>query len=419
MTRKLNKLTAVAVKQAKNPGRLSDGGNLYLSISNTGVKSWVFMYSIGGNRETRGRQRELGLGPLHTVSLAEAREKATALRKIILDGGDPMEVRQSARLAASRAVTFAEAAKEYIATHRASWKNPKHADQWKNTLETYAYPVFGKYPVSQVDTELVLKALEPIWATKTETARRVLNRIGKILDYAKVQKYRTGENPATWRGHLEHSLPNPTKLMKVEHHPALPYKDMGAFMRDLRQRPGLAGVMLEVTILAAVRSNESRFATWGEIDLRCGLWTIPGERMKTGEDHVVPLTPRLLEIFTQLRTAAPDAKDSDFVFPGLKKGKPFSDSAMLAMLERMGRSDITTHGFRSTFRTWASDCTAFPAEVCEKALAHKVGNKVQEAYDRAAMLERRRQLMTAWENFCNTVIEETGNVIPMKGTTAA
>lgn len=305
--------------------------------------------------------------------------------------------RQPEQRRASKPQTFQQCAEAYIEGHRASWTNDKHAAQWGSTLKTYAYPAFGSLPVAKIDTGLVLKALEPIWTTKAETASRLRQRIEAILDWAKVRGYREGENPARWKGHLDHSLPARGKVAKVEHHAALAYAEIGAFMIELRKQAGHSARALEFAILTAARSGEVMGATWTEIDLTQRVWTIPAERMKAGKEHRVPLSKSALEILGML----PQGKPVEFVFPGGKAGKPLSSMALLMTLRRMERGDLTAHGFRSTFRDWVAEQTDFPHEVAEIALAHAVNNKVEAAYRRGDLFEKRRQLAEAWGACCS------------------
>jgi len=421
MSRSIHKLTALAVAKANKPGiRLSDGGNLYLRISTRGVKSWCFMYSIGGMAGNRGRQREIGLGPLHTVSLADAREKALLLRKSLIDGIDPMQVRLTQRLEKSRAITFDEATKTYIDIHRADWKNPKHIEQWTNSLATYASPIMGRFSCSEIDTELVLKCLTPIWEAKTETATRVRGRIEKILDWATSRKYRSGENPARWKGHLEHSLASPRKLSPTEHHAALPYREVGSFMAMLEKATAPATKMLAFAILTAARSGEVRGAPWAEIDLKKKVWTIPAERMKMEREHRVPLSSAAIAILEKIISQRGEIKPTDYIFPGPNDGKPYSDAAMTATLRKLGRSDLTQHGFRSTFRDWAAECTNYPRDVAEMALAHAIGDKVEAAYRRGDLFDKRTRMMEDWAKYCAKVPAEGDNVIPIQqGNVAA
>lgn len=408
---KANKLTVAAVKAAKHSGReteqgkmrperIGDGGGLYLQISPENTKSWLFRYTHGG------KAREMGLGPVAVaddkpgVTLAAARKQLVTLHTLLRDGIDPIADRDARRAAAARGKTFREVADLYLAAHEDGWKNPKHRQQWKNTLATYAFPRFGDWPVAEVDTAAVMAVLEPIWRTKTETATRLRQRIEAVLDYAAPRGWRTGENPARWRGHLEAMLAKPGKIAKVEHHAALPWAEVGAFMTALRQRVGVAARCLEFTILTAARSGEARGARWSEIDLARRVWTIPGERMKAGREHRVPLSPAavaILETVAELRDA--DAPDP-LVFPGLRQGKPLSENTLNEVLRRMKRDELTVHGFRSTFRDWVAESTRFPRELAEKALAHVLADATEAAYQRSDMLARRAQMMDAWAAFC-------------------
>jgi integrase len=412
MARTIGKLTAVAITQAKRRGYYGDGGGLFLQVSTSGAKSWVFRFKQGG------RLREMGLGPTHTVSLAEARQKALECRKVRLDGRDPIEARRTERmqvkLDAAKATTFAACAERYIASHKAGWRNLKHAAQWPATLGSYVYPVFGSLPVQAVDVGLVMKAIEPIWVQKPETASRVRGRIECVLDWATARGYRQGENPARWRGHLENLLPKKSKVRRVEHHAALPYAEIAPFVAELRQQSGVAAWALEFAILTAARTGEVIGAKWDEIDLGERLWTVPAERMKAGKEHRVPLSDASLAILDDLRKVQQD----NFVFPGGKAGRPISNMAMLMLLRRMGRGDLTAHGFRSSFRDWAAERTTFPAEVAEMALAHTVSDKVEAAYRRGDLVQKRRQLAEAWAKFC-AVEQASGAVVPIRKPTAA
>src|SRR5271165_22316 len=390
----IGKLTALAITQAKRRGYYGDGGGLFLQVSASGAKSWVFRF------KGSTRLREMGLGPTHTVSLAEARQKALECRKARLDGLDPIEARRGkriqAKLDAAKAMTFAACAESYIASHRAGWRNPKHAAQWPATLCTYVYPVFGSLPVQAVDVGLVMKAIEPIWTQKPETAGRVRGRIESVLDWAAARGYRQGENPARWRGHLENLLPKKSKVRRVEHHAALPYPEIAAFIAELRRQEGIAPRALEFAILTAARTGEVIGVTWAEIDLPGRLWTVPPERMKAGKEHRVPLSAAALAM---LRAMA-EAQIGNHVFPGARADRPLSQMAMLMLLRRMGRDDLTVHGFRSAFSDWCAEQTAFPSEVREMALAHTVGDKVEAAYRRGDLFEKRRQLAEAWARYC-------------------
>ncbi len=395
MAHGIERLSARAVATKNKPGMYADGGGLYLKVAATGARSWVFRYM------TDGRAHNMGLGPLHTVTLAEARDKARQQRRLRLDGQDPLAARRGARdqarLNAAKTMTFRQCAEAYIASHSAGWKNPKHAAQWPATLGAYVYPVFGDLPVADIDTALVMRAIQPVWNEKPETASRLRGRIESVLGWATTSGYRAGDNPARWRGHLSNLLPAPTKAKaavrrergRKEHHAALPYVEMGAFMADLRQQEGLAARAMEFLILTAARTGEVIGATWQEIDLEGRLWTVPGERMKAGKEHRVPLSDAALAILRAL----PKGEPGDRVFP-------LSNMALLMLLRRMKRDDLTAHGFRSTFRDWAAERTNFPAEVAEMALAHVVGDKVEAAYRRGDLFAKRRQLAEAWAKFC-------------------
>jgi integrase len=346
-----------------------------------------------------GRAREMGLGSYYDVSLAEARDRARSFRRMVKEGLDPIEERRARRAEQrserARVMTFRECAEAYIQAHRAGWKNAKHAAQWPSTLEAYVYPVFGDLPVHAVDVRLVMKVIEPIWTVRPETASRVRGRIEAVLDWATACAHRTGENPARWRGHLENLLPNKFKVRKVEHHTALPYGELGAFMAELRRQPGIAARALEFTILTASRTGEVIGARWDEISIVERLWTVPGERMKAGREHRVPLSPQALAILDHMRAI----RVGDFVFSGGRGSQPISNMAMSMTLRRMGRGGLTVHGFRSTFRDWAAERTNFPREVAEMALAHTVSDKVEAAYRRGDLFEKRRQLMAAWARY--------------------
>jgi integrase len=390
--------TVKAINAATAPGKFADGKtrSLYLQISPTGTKSWSFRYR---DRIT-GRLREMGLGPLDVIGLEQARKKAIELRAMVQDDRDPILERKTRRAALkleqAKAITFDEAAEACWESKRAGFKNPKHAEQWINSLKLNTSPLFRSMLIRDIDTGMVLKVLEPIWATKNETASRVRGRIESVLAWATVRGYRTGDNPARWKGHLDHSLQKPSMVQTVEHHAALPYADANEFMTALHAQEGIAAMALEFTILAAARTNEVIGARWDEFDINAALWTIPAERMKAKKEHVVPLSPRAIEILTPLESA----RTSDFVFPGGKANKPLSNMAMAELLKRMERLDITVHGFRSTFRDWAGETTSFPREVIEHALAHQLADKAEAAYQRGTLLDKRRKLMAAWARYC-------------------
>jgi integrase len=402
----MSKLTALAVKRQRKRGMYGDGHGLYLQVAAGGAKSWVLRYKING------KPHHLGLGPLHAVSLAQARLRAADARRLLLDGHDPIMARRAARaaarLAATKTITFDEAAEAYITSHRAGWKNAKHADQWPATIKAYVSPVFGSLPVQAVDTGFVMRVLEPIWTTKPETASRLRGRIEVVLDWARVKGYRASENPARWKGHLDHLLPARTKVRKIKHHAALPYAELNSFMADLRQQDGVAARAFEFLILTATRTSETLNATWDEIDLGSATWTIPAERMKSAREHRVPLSDDALALLKNMQVISSDG----YVFPGRSGSKPLSNMSLLMMLRRMKRGDLTAHGFRSTFRVWCAEQTNFPSEVAEAALAHVVSDKVIEAYVRTTFFNRRRKLMDAWAAYCAQL---PADVIPLRG----
>src|SRR6266478_9484158 len=354
MGRMLNRLSAVAVNTGiSRRGMYHDGGGLYLQVSAGGARSWIFRFMLDG------RAREMGLGPVHAIPLAEARKRAAECRRMRVDGIDPIDARSAhrgwKRLEAAKAMTFDACAAAYIAAHEASWRNAKHREQWRNTLSSYAGPVLGSLSVQSIDVGLVMKALEPIWHTKPETASRLRGRIEAVLDWATVRSYRNGENPARWRGHLDKLLPARSKVHKVKHHPALPYNEMADFITALRNQEGVAARALEFLVLTAARTGEVINAPWDEVDLDGRLWVVTATRMKAQREHRVPLSVAAMGVVEQMK----EIREGDFVFAGGKKGKPLSNMAMLAVLKRMGRGDLTCHGFRSTFRDWAAECTNF------------------------------------------------------------
>jgi len=392
MARPIHKLSALMVAKLSRPGRYCDGNGLWLQVSPSGTKSWVFRYDFDGVRH------EMGLGSVSIVSLAQARQAVHMHRVQLHAGIDPLAEKHRAaaarRIVLAREMTFSQCTIKYIAAHRAGWRSEKHASQWEATLATYAAPVIGDLPVSEVDTQLVLDVLEPIWTTRTETATRLRGRIEAILDWAAVKRYREGENPARWRGHLAQLLPAPRKVAKVENRPALPWLDAPAFMAKLRHMVGVSPQALAFLILTASRSAEARGACWEEIDQANLVWSLPAARMKAGRPHRVPLSPQALALLQ----SQPGREGVIFSASG---NAPLSEMTLTAVLRRMGRGDITVHGFRSTFRDWCAEYApnAFPREVCEYALAHHVPDKVEAAYRRGDLLEKRRQLMDAWANF--------------------
>jgi integrase len=384
-TAAMPKLTDRTVK-AVGPGRHRDGEvrGLYLVVRPTGTRAWVLRYQRGG------RRRDMGLGPHPEIGLADAREKALDARRLIKrDHKDPIAERGRTKVK-----TFKETAKVLIESKRPGWRNAKHATQWSSTLETYAYPKLGALDVQSADTDAVLDVLRPIWTTKTETASRVRQRIEAVLDYATAIKARGGDNPARWKGHLDHLLPKPSKVRAVKHHAALNWRQAPAFMVELAKRQGIDARALEFTILTAARSGEVRGMRWGELDLEDNVWTVPGSRIKAGKEHRVPLAPAALALLGKPREPA------DLVFPSpMKVGKPLSDATLAAVLDRMGRGDITVHGFRSTFRDWAGGTTAHAREVIEAALAHKLKDKAEASYARGDLFQKRRKLMQDWADY--------------------
>lgn len=407
--RRVGKLAARFVETAAKPGLYGDGAGLYLKVGDGGTKSWIYRFALNGKPE------KMGLGAAHTISLAEARERAEAARKLVLDGINPRDARRAAKAAAAaadaRKINFDEARDQFIKAHEAGWKSAKHGAQWRATLSTYASPIIGKLPVSEIDVGLVVRIIEPIWIKKNETAHRVRGRIEAILDWARVRGYRNGENPARWKGNLDHLLPKRSKVRKVQHHSSLPYPEIPAFMRDLRGMYGVAALALELAILTATRTSEVLGAQWPEFDLDDRIWTIPAERMKGGKLHRVPLSERAIAIVEDMATD----KRGEFVFPGAKRGKPLSDMALLSVLGRMGRDDLTTHGFRSTFRTWTAERTNFQREIAEVALAHDVGDETEQAYQRGDLLDKRRRLMVAWAKYCEArPVAKAADVIALR-----
>src|SRR5262249_16788672 len=360
------------------------------------------------------KERYMGLGSLDTVSLADAREKAADCRKLREQGKDPIEVRTAQRASAAaeraKAMTFDQCAERYIAAHRAGWRNPKHAAQWQNTLSTYVSPTFGRLPVQAVDVGLVIKVLEPIWSPKPETASRVRGRIEAVLDWAAARGFRDADNPARWKGRLDKLLPRRSKVRAVQHHAALAYAEIGTFICALRERPATAARALEFAILTAARTGEVLGARWNEVDLKGKVWTVPASRMKNGREHRVPLSNAALAVLRQMQSL----RQNDRLFPGDRR-ETLSDMALLMLLRRMNRSDLTAHGFRSTFRDWAAERTNFPSEVVEMALGHAVSDKVEAAYRRGDLFEKRRKLMDAWASYCARP-ELHGEIITMRST---
>jgi integrase len=397
MGREIDKLSHFTIANAKKWGTYSDGAGLYLQVSKWGTKSWVFRYMLHGERH------QMGLGSLHTVSLVEARARARQYRQIILDGKDPLELKREAivakKLAKARMKTFAECADEYIKAKvtDTAMRNDKHRKQWRESLEQYAFPAIGDLPVASIDTPLVLKVLQPIWDRIPETASRLRGRIERILAFATVREYRRGDNPARWRGHLKEMF---AERSKQQHLAALPFDQLPAFMAELRNTDTVAARALEFTILTAARRGEVINAVWSEIDLDAKAWTVPAERMKAGEEHVVPLSDRAVEILK----SAPGSEGRIFAI---------SSTAMWSLTKAMAGREYTVHGFRSTFRDWAGDRTAYPHDVIEFALAHGIPDKASAAYRRYRALDKRRRLMADWARYCYSPPVISGEVVSL------
>lgn len=397
------KLVSGSLKNLKN-GWHADGGNLYLLVRGES-RSWVLRYTSNS-----GTRRNMGLGKLSDISLARAREIARINLSKINDievNFDPIEIKKQNKLAQlikkRKESTFKECAEKYIAINEPSWKNSKHVQQWQRTLETYAYPHFGNMPVEKIDTALVTKCLSDIWLTKTETATRIRGRIESILDWARVSGLRAGDNPARWRGHLDKILAPPAKITKIKHHSALKYIETGEFIAQLKLQKGLSAKALLLCILTGTRSGEIRNAKWDEINIENRIWTIPGERMKAGKEHRIPLSSQAIDILKDL----PIVENSEFIFPNSKVTGVISDMALLTLLRRMKRSDITIHGFRSTFRDWIAEQTNYSNEVAEMALAHTVGSKVEAAYRRGDLFMKRVNLMQDWGDYCSVIQQKS------------
>lgn len=411
MGREINRLTGADLRRSK-PGVYADGGGLYLQItdaqghSSSINRSWLFRFAIAGRPE-----RWMGLGSLNTVSLVEARERARQGRLMVLDGIDPIEARKERRAkeaaASKRTTTFDECAAAYIAAKRHEWRSQKHAATWPATIRQYVSPVIGKLPVDAIDTPLIMKVLRPIWDRIPDSASRLRGRIESILDWATVSGFRQGENPARWKGHLEHLLAAPHKVRPREHMAAMPYSAVPAFMAQLRAEQGTFARALELLILVAARAGEVRGAVWSEFDLDHAVWEIPGRRMKAGKPHRVPLSSRCIEILRAM------PRQGELVFPG-RAGGMMAEVNFAYILRKLGHGDVTTHGFRSSFRTFAAERTHFPHEIAELALAHSVGSAVVRSYKRTDLFDRRRRLMQMWCEFIGRPTAETGMVVPLR-----
>lgn len=395
----VNLTSAKSVEAIKETGYHRCAQGLYLQVSKNGSKSWLFRYKSPVTQ----KQREMGLGSLNFISLAEARVLAVENKRLMLAGIDPLEEKKriqiKAQLDKAQNLTFRTVADACIQSKSHEWKNPKHKQQWYNTLERYAFPLIGSVPTRDISTDLVLQVLEPIWTNKSETASRVRQRIETIWDYAKARNYVTGENPARLKGHLASLLPKTSKIKRIKPFPALPYKEIGLFISELQKQNGTSPLALEFLILTAARTIEVIGAKWEEIDLEDKVWIISADRMKAGKTHRVPLCGRAIQILQSINT---NRNPNDFIFMGIRKNKGLSQNTMLALLKQMQRSDITAHGFRSTFRDWAAEeAYQFSNETVELALAHTIKNKAEAAYRRTDQLERRRALMDEWERFIN------------------
>lgn len=393
MGRKAKDLAPLAIGKLQTPGMHFVGhvSGLALRVSDTGARSWILRIMVGGKR------RDIGLGAFPEVSLAAAKDAAKTTREQVRQGIDPVEARKAAQavLRAERVshTTFEEASKQYISAHEGGWKNGKHIAQWRTTLEAYAYPVIGKIHVRDVALDHILKILEPIWKDRTETASRLRGRIERVLDWAKTRGLRVGDNPARWKGNLDTLLPAPGKVAKIKHHEACDWREAPVFLSELRQIDTVGAKALEFLILTNVRSINSRGATWREIDLKQAVWTIPAERMKAGKEHRVPLSKAAIALLKQLARS----DSNDLLFPNTK-GQPLSDMALGMILRRM-KKNFTVHGFRSTFRDWAGETTAFPREVIEHAMAHQLKDKAEAAYARGDLFTKRVRLMEGWADF--------------------
>lgn len=403
MGKQSRKLTALEVSRLKETGKHSVGEGLYLQISKTGSKSWLFRYSYNG------KSKWMGLGPAHIVTLAEARSKMIILKKDLVSGEDPLlkkrEKQKQSKLAEAKSITFDDCAKQYIEAHKPSWKNKKHISQWENTIKTYASPIIGGLPIAEIDLPLVLKVLRPIWYDKTETASRLRGRLERILSWAAVQGYRPSDNPAAWRGHLDQLLPKRAKVQKTQHFKAMPYDEVSSLIHQLRDMNGTSIRALEFLILTATRTSETLKATWNEINWNEHSWEIPAERMKAGKIHKVPLSSKAYEILLEMQKNS----TCDYIFPGKIKGKPLSNMALLTVLRRLGHK-VTTHGFRSSFSDWASEETNFSSQVIEMALAHTIKNKVEAAYRRGDQYFKRVKLMETWAQYCASLDTKKGMI---------
>lgn len=401
----MRKMTALEVGKLTMPGTHWIDENLYLQVTGGG-RSWLHRYTRDG------KTKHSGLGPYPEVSLADARVARDKERAMLREGIDPIEARKAKRAesqaAELRAITFRECAEAYIKAHEAAWKHPSHRAQWAGTMQNHVYPLIASEPVEKIDTAVAMRVIEPIWAKMPETASRIRGRCEMVIDWAKAREYRSGENPFRWRGHLDKLLPAKAKIHKVEHYAAMPYEQVPAFMAALRCREGFATRALEFLVLTCLRTNEVLGAQWGEFNLSTGVWTVPAERMKAAKEHRVPLSKPALRVIEQMAAV----RCGQFVFQGSRG--PLSSQAMTNVLDRMGEGKMTVHGFRSSFRDWAAETTAYPSEVVEMALAHAIGNKVEAAYRRGDLFEKRRRLMDAWAEYCARPVAIGDNVVSLR-----
>lgn len=418
MARTIERLTAVLIRQTKKCGLHSDGGGLNLKVTETGSKSFVFRYTLQGD------EKRIGLGSIHTVTLAEAREKARAARQMLLEGIDPGKANREQRMAKLAVPTFSEACARYIAAKKSEWTNQKHRDTWESSLRMHIEPTIGTMRVDAIQTGDVVQALEQIWITMPETASRTRQRVEKVFDWCKISGYRTAENPARWRGCLEHLLPKLSKTQRTENQPALDWRRVPEFMKVLELEDGFAAKALKLVILCAMRSSEARLLRWEDVDMTGKIITIPGGRMKAGKEHRIPMSAEALRLLKGLKRIEGEA----LVFPGTKPGKPMSDATMLRVVQRINADSedkfldpktgkpIVVHGFRASFKTWATEATAYPRDLVESALAHTIESKTEAAYQRGDALDKRRKLISQWATYA-TGPSVSGKVIGLRGGT--
>ncbi len=394
----MGKLTTKGVQKLvkeSNHGMTNDGDGLYLKIGKGGGASWIYRF------RWNGRLRDMGLGSYADKTLSNARESAAENRKLVKQGIDPLAVREQKNEKKSVTVTVTHCAARYIQSHRRSWRNAKHARQWVSTLKTYVRPVIGNLPVEEVTTQDILKILTPIWTVKNETAKRVQGRIENILDFAAAHEYRDQVNPARWRGHLDKLLAKPSRVQKVNHHPAMPYDQVATFMGSVQLYKSMSSKALLFLILTATRTSEVLNAEWKEIDIGKATWQIPAERMKANREHRVPLSKQAIDLLLSLSRV----KGNSFIFPGMKAGRPLSNMSLLQFMRGLGygpsgeKGNYVPHGFRSSFRDWTGEVTSYPRDVAEMALAHAIENKVEAAYRRGDLFEKRRAMMQHWADY--------------------